>query len=162
MAADLDDIGLSPEAKRRWENLVAFTAQLTQAAPEEPPYPKNPTHWAHIALWSMHTAFEGDIRQQGELVRSTALRVACLWVIFAADAVWACLEKETLVESENDGFGYMGKPGSQFKDKIWKGFERERFDVWVGGMERAQQAGEVPDGGTMDMINEALKRQRLL
>jgi hypothetical protein len=141
---------------------MAFTAQLTQAAIIEPEYPRNPTHWAHIALWSMRTAFEGDIRQPEELVRTTALRVACLWFIYAADAVWACVQKGVFTDGEDDGFGYIGKPGSHFKDKAWRGFERERFDVWVRQLELAQQAGEGLDGETMGIIEEALKKARVV
>jgi len=149
---DADDVQLSAEKKGRLVNLVAFTAQLTQAAPPELAYGNNPLHWAHIALWSMRAAFEDGI-QLHEIVGTTTLQVACLWFTYAVDAVWACVEKE--LQGGND---FISGPGSQYKGKDWKGFNKERWDIWVHRLEQARRLCNNSDRETINMIEDALNK----
>ncbi|KAI1841848.1 hypothetical protein JX266_011926 [Neoarthrinium moseri] len=149
-----DDVGLPSDIKRRWANLMAFTAQLTQLAPPVPEYDDNPIHWAHMAIWSLRAAFEADIAPH-ELVGTTTFHVACLWFIYAADAVWACALKEIEAGGE-----FMSSPGSQYQEKAWKGFNQERWDTWVRALETAGTSCSDSDAETKDMIDGALKKAK--
>lgn len=149
-----DDLKLVSEKKQRWVNLIAFTAQLSQAAPPWPKYDDNPLNWAHMALWSLRAAFEADISPH-EVVGTTTFQAACFWFIYAANAVWACVEKE--IEA---GGSYVSSPGSQYKHRDWKGFNRERWNIWVHALEHAQIRCHDSNTETMHMIVDALHKAK--
>lgn len=150
----LDDLNLASKKKQRWVNLIAFTAQLSQAAPPEPRYKENPLNWAHMALWSLRAAFEADISPD-EIVGTTTFQVACFWFIYAANAVWAYVENE--IEA---GGPYISSPGPQYKHRDWKGFNRERWDVWVQALEHSQTRCHDSNRETMSIIVDALGKAK--
>jgi hypothetical protein len=157
---DSDDIETSPARKARWEALIAFAAQLTQDAPRDIDYCDNPMVWAHIGLATLKAAFE-DFIEPHQLVGTTTLRAACLWLMYAADATWECVAKKIHASEQYSMPLYVAEPGRQFKDKGWTGFTEERWNVWVRGLEGAEAKCDAStDPETADMIKSALKKAK--
>lgn len=137
---------MDPEHQRRFVNLNAFLAQLTQAADfeyhfEQPGGPaiyfaRCPLDESAMMIRAMQFAFEDGF----EIIRTdprvflteeaagiAALWAACEWFIHAADRLWANVENKLIWKDPSESS--VG-PGAAFAAKGWKGFERERWDVW--------------------------------
>lgn len=116
-------------------------------------------HWAHLAIWAPKAAFEGDIQLE-ELIGTTTLQVACMWFTYAVDAMWACVEKGIQGNDRNSMSELMAQAGTRYEDTKWMGFNKERWDVWVRGLEHVLTLVDASDTGTKEMIETALARAK--
>lgn len=56
---------------------------------------------------------------------------------------------------------YIAKPGCQYKDKDWIGFNEERWNIWVHSLEEAEANCDAStDPETTEMIKQALKKAK--
>lgn len=141
--------------QQRWANLNAFLAQLSQATDVHYPSPGeevlfHPLDKSLRALWTMQKALENGDYPPKTLVGTVALRAACLWFIYAADRLWANVQSgRTYPEASGAG------PGSEkYAQKGWKGYERERWDIWEQGLQDAKAA--CTDEREKTLIEDAL------
>src|SRR6185437_10550527 len=121
---------MEPEQKKRWANLNAFLAQLSQAAdfhytaPNEPPN-FHPIDKSLRAIWTISNALENEEHPSKTPVNTAARRAVCLWFIYAADRLWANVQNGRIYVR---GFG------------AGPGYKRERWNVWEQGLQDAKAA----------------------
>lgn len=128
--------------------LNAFLAQLTQAAyvryesPGETPY-------FHIldkslrATWTLNMALVNLEHSNETLAGTAAMEAACQWFIYTADILWANVVN--------------GRVFADFKGlekEFFNAFERERWDVWVRSLRKAEAA--CTDKRMKELIQDAL------
>ncbi|KAI0154232.1 hypothetical protein GGR57DRAFT_502818 [Xylariaceae sp. FL1272] len=136
----------TPDKKLEWEHKTAFVAQLTSRAKiDYSEGAKSVFDFSTYALWAMRAAFEGYERPASE----TALRAACLWFIYAGEVLCENVEHE-VVFPDRVGVSY-----ERFAQKGWRGFERERMEVWKSEL---VAAGRLQSGETKALIEQALAR----
>ncbi|KAI0888772.1 uncharacterized protein GGS22DRAFT_184351 [Annulohypoxylon maeteangense] len=141
---DPQDTNATPEDKAGWENKTAFLAQVTALSPiGNPSEITTSLNCSLYALWAMRSAFEGTTPAD------TTLRAACLWIIYAGDRLLMNVENELTFEAN------LGIPGGSYKKKEWRGFNKERMEVWKNGFKAAQTRHE---GETRSMIDRALAK----
>jgi hypothetical protein len=131
---------LEPEHQRRWANLNAFIAQLTQASDifYEPPNDKlHALDKSVHGMWTMLKAFEDEEHPPETLVNTSSMRGACMWFIYASDRLWEHIQLGRTYSSPSSK--------TSLKGKDWDGFGRERWDFWVQGLENAKAAGTGDD-----------------
>ena len=137
---------MEPEQKRRWVNLNAFIARLSQAADiqytssNEPPK-IHPMDKSLEAIWVMSIMFE-EKRPLKILINTAVMQAVCVWLIYAADRLWAHVQNGyTFSEDCNPGPGTKYKRRGWkglYRRRVWKGFARERWDVWERGLQEAK------------------------
>ncbi|PLB47571.1 hypothetical protein P170DRAFT_409749 [Aspergillus steynii IBT 23096] len=127
---DVTDPDMDPKEQDRWVNLNAFVAQLTQASelrePFHDPLQVHRTDRSLRAIWVMVEALENSRRPLRELVKSAAVRAACMWFIYAADRL---LTKVDIQVRYPEHFG--AEPGSRYPEKKWTGHELDRWMEWM-------------------------------
>lgn len=147
-----DLVKTTPEELERFGNLNAFLAQLTQAAPADYDKEFNPMDISLKAVWTMCIALEGNKAPEA-LPETSAMRAACMWFIYAADALWAHVTNaHTFPDYCRAG------PGPRYKGKAWNGFNRERWLVWEQGLQEARATCTKDD--TRKMIDDALAQMK--
>lgn len=140
------DPTISHAHKLRFSNLNAFLAQLTEAAWAEVPYPApqpavlpntiSPIDMSTRAIWTMRQALEeeddagsGAEQHSTEVEASTAaVWAACEWFVYASDRLWAHVEAGLVYDGEEKGLHV--ESGMTYLSRGWRGFERDRWDVW--------------------------------
>ncbi|KAI1327661.1 hypothetical protein F5Y16DRAFT_190132 [Xylariaceae sp. FL0255] len=142
-----NDPKAKPEEKAGWENKTAFIAQVMSRVPiDHSEGAKNVFDFSVYALWAMREAFEGYEQQPSD----TALRAACLWFIYTGEALLAKVEQGAILR-DRVGFSH-----ERFSQKGWRGFERERVDVWKNGLVAASE--RLRDGDTKGLVEQALMK----
>ncbi|KAL1861254.1 hypothetical protein Plec18170_001769 [Paecilomyces lecythidis] len=150
---DPRDPKMDPKEQQRWTNLNAFLAQISQAAEvnyadENVLY--HPLDKSLRGLWTLHKALESSDHPPETLVGTAALRAASLWFVYGANRLWANV-KNGRTYPEASGAG----PGSgKYAQKGWKGFEEERWNLWVKGLQDAKAASTDEEEKTL--IEDAL------
>ncbi|KAK3366757.1 hypothetical protein B0T24DRAFT_367594 [Lasiosphaeria ovina] len=111
-------------------NQLAFMAKLTAIAGSDKP--KDAFDFALFALWSLRTAFEeAPPPGQSAAGKAKLAELAAVWVRFAGDALHTmCKENRPFVANQ-------GAPGDKYKDRKWKGFNEERWEIWLEGLKVA-------------------------
>ncbi|KAK0716803.1 hypothetical protein B0T26DRAFT_644747 [Lasiosphaeria miniovina] len=111
-------------------NQLAFMAKLTAIAGADKP--KDAFDFALFALWSLRTAFE-EAPPAGQSAASKVklAELAAVWVRFASDAL------HTMCEENRPFVANQGAPGDKYKDRKWKGFNQERWGIWLEGLKAA-------------------------
>jgi hypothetical protein len=101
-------------------NLNAFLAQLTNKS--DVWHPRDPFNLSTFALWALRGGLEENDESQAE--DHVALRAAAVWMIYAAARIW---------EASSGGLdldGHSGRGGTLYHGRHWKGFNKERWNVW--------------------------------
>ncbi|KGO64091.1 Protein of unknown function DUF3632 [Penicillium italicum] len=135
----LCDPDMEPEQQIRWAKLNIFLAQVTQAADVE--YASSLQVWisdamdeSHMGLCGLRHVFEEGI--PSKQIASTA----------------------GLIVNGRKYNKYDGRPGEMYSDRGWKGFERERWDIWVQGLRDAKAACTTGQELVKDLIDRALSK----
>ncbi|KAJ9403757.1 hypothetical protein DTO045G8_8491 [Paecilomyces variotii] len=149
------DPKMDPEEQSRWANLNAFLAQLSQATDVHYPSPDekvlyHPLDKSLRGLWTLQKALENGDHPPETLIGTVALRATCLWFIHAADRLWANV-KNGRTYPEASGAGHAS---GKYAPRGWKGFEKERWDIWVQGLQDAKAAST--DDEEKTLIEDAL------
>lgn len=158
---DLNDPDMEPEQQIRWAKLNIFLAKVTQAADVEYTSPlqvwiSDAMDVSHMALRGLRHVFEEGILS--ERVASTAgLLGVCYWLICAGDRLWENVLNHRRYNK------YDGRPGEMYSHRGWKGFERERWDIWVQGLRDAKATCTPGQELVEDLIDRALaKMERVM
>ena len=153
---------LKDEQRKRWVNENAFIAQITQAADisYEPPLDQgsniHPLDRSHRAVWAFLFALENDDIPMQILAKTAAMEAACMWFIYAGNRLWENVQRD---RTYNEDFG-LGPGCARFRDRGWKGYERDRWEVWGERLRGARADG---DGRMRGLIEEALEcRERAM
>ncbi|KAF2127839.1 hypothetical protein P153DRAFT_377337 [Dothidotthia symphoricarpi CBS 119687] len=153
---DAGDSSPDPEEETQYYNKIAFLAQLTSIPAELVSDPENhpgPFDFSLYALLSFRHAFEGTAEPRAP--NRTLLRAASLWMIYAADRLWANVQmkrdfrhKASNTNPAEEGDAYL-KPR-----KGWVGFNQERWGVWVRGLENGRN---IEDQEARELVERALR-----
>jgi len=143
----------TPKNETQYINKVAFLAQLTSSPANfdlQPGLAAGPFDFSLYALWDFRQAFEST-----RMPTSTMLRAASLWMIYAAEMLWANVRTKRDFRHRASN-GNPAKEGDAYhKSRRWVGFNRQRWDVWVEGLENGREAEEQDVGG---LVEEALSQ----
>ncbi|KAF9893071.1 hypothetical protein FE257_012482 [Aspergillus nanangensis] len=151
------DATLDPEQRKRWANLNAFLAQLTQAANISYPPPKEEARFSPLdkslrALWTLTMALESE-RPPALLANTAAMEAACQWFIYSAERLWAnVLNDRTYPEAAGAG------PGKRYKEHAWAGYTHERWGNWEDALKEAWESCE--DERMGKLIDDAMSSLR--
>jgi hypothetical protein len=133
------------EQKDAWENQNAFFARLTAEAGVLGD--GNRLDYSLYGLWVLREAFE----EGGEITPSyEALRASCMWMLYAAAALWKNSKDRREFE------GRVGAGGRLFAHRGWTGFTQEKWAVWSDGLIAAERASD--DQRLRQLLGEAAQR----
>ena len=140
---DVLDPSTPPEEAREYENFIALLAQLSGAA--EVNYESPVVEEMDFSFWSTR-AFKDAFEQRSEgqpAPTDAAVRVAGLWLTYAADRLWANIKHGRV-------FGRRGDddPGTVITREMWEGWQR--------GLLASQETCESEE--TRNLIGDALRR----
>ncbi|KAF7917606.1 hypothetical protein EAE99_009272 [Botrytis elliptica] len=133
---------LTDREKTSYENKNAFLAQLL--AISEVSIGVNefePLDFSLFALWVFRDAFEN----KGEKSKDLKMRVACWWLVFAAEKLRLNVVNEKSMPDRT------GAGGDLYEKKGWVGYSRERWDIWRECLRNADG-----DRETRELISDAL------
>ncbi|KAI1821592.1 hypothetical protein F4861DRAFT_532882 [Xylaria intraflava] len=131
----------APDEMRHYENLIALLAQLSDAADVD--YNDHLVGEMDFSFWSMHAFKEAFEPQEGQPAPTdAALRVASLWIIYAADRLWANIKHARVFGKRGDN------PGTIMTRKMW--------DSWHRGLLAARATCN--DEETIKLISRAIGR----
>lgn len=147
---------MEPEQQIRWAKLNVFLAQVTQAADVEYTSPlqvwiSDAMDLSHMGLRGLRHVFEEGIPSEKSASTAGLLGV-CYWLICAGDRLW-----ENVLNGRKYN-KYDGRPGEIYSNRGWKGFERERWDIWVQGLRDAKAACTSDRELVEDLIDRALSK----
>jgi hypothetical protein len=106
---------------------------------------------SHFGLSGLRQIFEEGI-PAGQLTSGPGLLGVCYWFICAGDRLWENVVKERKYNK------YDGRPGALYWNKKWRGFERERWNVWAHGLRDARAACAPGQEDVKDLITRALSK----
>jgi hypothetical protein len=135
---DVWDPDLTADELQKWENKNAYYAQVWAASNST--Y-LNSSPYAHTALVR---AFE--YREPLGIPADAAVRTASWWFVYAADKLWANVKEGRTIG--------RGGPGKKYEEKLWEGFELERWGAWEQELRNATE--KTKDEGTRKLIGDAL------
>ncbi|QQK47984.1 hypothetical protein Pdw03_5619 [Penicillium digitatum] len=104
---------------------------------------------SHIGLCGLRQVFEEGIPSK-QLVSTAGLLGVCYWLICAGDRLW---------ENVLNGCKYNkydGRPGEMYSNRGWKGFERDRWEIWVQGFRDTKATCTTGQELVEDLIDRAL------
>jgi len=153
---DPSDSSPNPDEESQYYNKVAFLAQLTSSRANFVPNPEEhlgPFDFSLYALRDFRQAFESTAEPHAPT--TTLLRSTALWMVYAADRLWANVEanRDHRHKSSNSNPGGAGDAYAKTK-KHWVGFNRERWDIWVQGLRNGVEIG---DEETKGLVKRALE-----
>ena len=93
--------------------------------------PEPPLDYSLFGLWVLREAFEDAGKEQTP--GDGAMRAACMWMLYAAGALWRNSKAGRQVE------GNMGIGGGEYAERGWTGFAEERWGVWKEGFVAAEK-----------------------
>ncbi|KAJ5336809.1 hypothetical protein MYU51_005971 [Penicillium brevicompactum] len=156
----LCDPNMDPEQQIRWAKINIFLAQSTQAADvkytsSSQAFISDGMDESHIGLCGLRQIFEEGIPSE-QLTSGVGLLGVCYWIICAGDRLW-----ENVLNGRQYN-KYDGRPGEMFWSRHWRGFERERWNVWEQGLRDAKAACLPGQEDVQDLINRALSKMESL
>ncbi|KAI5200168.1 hypothetical protein E4T39_05828 [Aureobasidium subglaciale] len=146
-----DDKEVDAKTRDTWINVNAFVARLTAAAVNEhggerPGY--NALDYSLYGIWSLRSALEEDLSNlPGKTTVDASLGAAAVWILYAGATL------KGLSDSEKSFSGKVAKPGFNCKDKEWRGFTKDRWQLWA--KELAQAKDKVQDEGIKGLVKKA-------
>lgn len=133
---------LTDREKTSYENKNAFLAQLLSTSKVGiGVHEFEPLDFSLFALWVFRDAFENKEGKNKNL----PIRVACWWLVFAAEKLWLN------VVNEKSMSGRTGAGGDLYEKKGWIGYSRARWHIWREGLRNADG-----DRETRKLISDAL------
>ncbi|KAF7959359.1 hypothetical protein EAE96_000979 [Botrytis aclada] len=133
---------LTDREKTSYENKNAFLAQLLAISKVSIGVDDfEALDFSLFALWVFRDVFEN----KGGKSKKLAIRVACWWLVFAAEKLWLNVVNEKSMPDRT------GAGGDLYEKKGWIGYGRERWDIWREGLRNADG-----DRDTRKLISNAL------
>ncbi|KAJ5864569.1 uncharacterized protein N7529_006485 [Penicillium soppii] len=156
----LCDPNMEPEQQIRWAKLNIFLAQVTQAADvkytsSSQALISDAMDESHFLLRGLRRIFEEGIPSE-QLTSGVGLLGVCYWFICAGDRLWENVLNDRKYNK------YDGRPGELYWNRNWRGFERERWNVWEQGLRDARAACTPGQEDVEDLINRALSKMESL
>ncbi|KAF2821941.1 hypothetical protein CC86DRAFT_448412 [Ophiobolus disseminans] len=153
---DPNEDSSDPEEEGKYYNQVAFLAQLTSSPANFVPNPEKttgPFDFSLYALRDFRSAFEHTAEPRAP--NTVLLHSVSLWMIYATDRLWANVQakRDHRHKSSNSN---PAKEGDAYlkQKKNWVGFNKERWDIWVKGLNEGR---EVEDEQTRALVERALE-----
>lgn len=151
---------MNPEHQLGWAKMNIFLAKATQAADviytsSSQAFTSDGMDESHIGLCALRQVFEQGIPSE-QLTSGVGLLGVCYWFICAGDRLW-----ENVINGRKYN-KYDGRPGERYWNRNWRGFERERWDVWEQGLRDAKSACIPGKEDIEDLICRALSKMESL
>lgn len=109
-------------ARTAWLNLNAFTATLVATIhARKAPLPPS-SDFSLYGIWTIRMALEDNEDQTK--IDQISVEAAAAWFAYAAPALW------DLSREGKDFDGKIAKQGQAMQGKEWRGFGKERWQVW--------------------------------
>jgi hypothetical protein len=149
-----------PEEETQYLNKVAFLAQLTSSPANFVEYSElnpRPIDFSLYALGDFCAAFE--VTTEPRAPNMTLLRATSLWMIYAVDRLWKnVLEKRDFRhKASGDNPAEEGSAYRKLK-KGWVGFNKERWEIWVKGLENGQDTTDTEVRALVERALEQVER----
>lgn len=109
-------------ARTAWINLNAFTATLVATIHSRNIALPPDSDYSLYAIWTIRIALEDTEAQQK--VDKTSLEAAAAWFAYAAPALW------NLSQEGKEFQGKIAKQGQAMQGKEWRGFGKDRWELW--------------------------------
>jgi len=147
------------ETAGTWINLHAFFARCTVSSLDETEMGRDDggdgderlrLTFELFALWMLRAAFEGT----GE-VRKPDWDAAAVWIVVAGSLIREWCE----AGRDMCGQGRSGIAGKKYREKGWRGFEMERWEVWKNEFEELSR-GVGLDDESKTLVRRALEVMR--
>jgi hypothetical protein len=155
--SDDSDSSPDPEEATQYLNKVAFLAQLTSSPANfvsDPETNPGPFDFSLYALWAFCSAFETTPEPRAP--NATLLRAASLWMTYAADRLWANVQAKRDFRHKASNSNPAAEGGAYLKQKKgWVGFNRERWEIWVRGL---QNGKDEEDEEVRALVERALEQ----
>lgn len=103
----------------QWTNLNAFIARLTCLSSSTKAF-----DFSLYAIW----AFRAALEETGE-AEPAEVNASKAWFVYAKETL------EKLSQEKREFEGKIARPGDKYKDKNWRGFNAERFEIWQTGLQ---------------------------
>jgi hypothetical protein len=149
-----------PEEENRYLNKVAFLAQLTSTSAN---FVENLEHnlpgidFSLYALGDFCAAFE--VTTEPRAPNMTLLRATSLWMIYAADKLWANVLEKRDFRHKASGSNPAEEGSAYRKPKEgWVGFNKERWEIWVKGLENGQDTTDTEVRALVERALEQVER----
>jgi hypothetical protein len=148
---------ITPEETPRYYNKTVFLARLTSSSSNSVPDPETapgPFDYSLYALWAFREAFEDGIGPG--VPRVIAIRAASLWMVHCAERLWAnvLIRRKFVSKSTKHNYAQPGRRYYREKKRQWLGFNPERWNVWIQGLESGL---EVDDKEVEELVQRALR-----
>ncbi|KAK6496743.1 hypothetical protein TWF481_001731 [Arthrobotrys musiformis] len=141
-------------SSNEWVNLNAFLANLTRASLQEP---NEAIDYSLYAIWSLR-ALEVPSDALASLDPAD-LKAAAVWIITAR------AELHNLCKSNRSYDGNLAVPGEGFKDRDWRGYTLDRWNVWQSAFEESLRLEDEKEDGDLKltrMVRQATMAMRML
>jgi hypothetical protein len=148
-----DDKEVDTKTRDGWININAFVARLTAAAinehgGERPGY--NALDFSLYGVWSIRSALEEDLTiLPAKTTTDASIGAAAAWILYAGPTL------KGLSDSDKTYSGKVARPGFKCKDQEWRGYTKDRWQVWT--KELAQAKDLVQDKSIQELVENALK-----
>lgn len=112
------------------ENKTAFLAQMTSVADVDYNSPRilHPMDFSHIGYYACCEAFEGEDDDEPGAQWESAVRIACIWFVYAADRLWMNCKHRRAVEPSEPWTTRMGFHIGRWSTWKWRmGSAENRF-----------------------------------
>jgi hypothetical protein len=134
----VDPKHITSEEALCYYNKTVFLARLTSSSSNSVPDPETapgPFDFSLYALWAFREAFEDDVEHG--VPRLIAIRAASLWMIYCAERLWAnvLIKRKFIYKPTNHCNAQPGDRYYREKKRQWLGFNPERWNVWIQGLE---------------------------
>lgn len=125
-------------------NFNAFLAKLV-AAKEDP---DSALYGLSVLRQALEDDRKGVVHRSNDIEEDALLASAAVWFVYAGAAIRQLSEKGEAYPDR------LGVPGTGIKRKNWKGFNKERYAVWVDTFKKANEAGVA--GEAKDLVAKAV------
>jgi len=139
------------ETAGTWVNLHAFFARCTVCTLDQRDGGYGDERlgltFELYALWMLRAAFEETAK-----VRKPDWDAAAVWIVVAGSLIREWCE----AGRDMCGQGRSGIAGKRYREKGWRGFEMERWEVWKNGFEELLKEGKMDDQ-SQKLVRRALE-----
>lgn len=142
------------DAKTRdaWINVNAFVARMTAAAVNEHGGERQDygaLDYSLYGIWSLRSALEEEREKlPSKTTIDASVGAAAAWILYAGPTL------KGLSDSNKTYSGKVAKPGSKFKDQEWRGYTKDRWQLWK--KELVQAKSLVQDDSVQGLVQQAL------
>ena len=151
-----DDQEVDTKTRDTWINVNAFIARLTATAVNEHGGERQEygaLDFSLYGIWSLRSALEEELSNlPGKTTIDASVGAAAVWILYAGPAL------KGLSESEKSFSGKVAKPGFNCKDKEWRGYTKDRWQLWTENL--AQTEDMVQDGGIKELVKKAVETMK--